>query len=92
MTNLLRQFEFECLTQLVPFIDMEKEWYPLYREWLKKEELPYVNLKITRKWVDHIDEITGFTAQVNISNAMNKIIEQYPENTKMDIIFALKMT
>lgn len=91
MTNLLRQFELDCLTQLVPFIDIEKEWIPLYREWLQKEHLEYLNLTITRQWMNHINKITGFTAEENISNAIYKIIEEYPEHTKNDIIFGIKL-
>ena len=91
MTNLLRQFELDCLTQLIPFIDIEKEWIPLYREWLQKEHLEYLNLSITRQWMNHINKITGFTAEENISNAIYKIIEEYPEHTKNDIIFGIKL-
>lgn len=91
MAHLLRLFEMECLTQLVNFIDIEKEWIPLYREWLKKENLEYVNLNIVRKWMDNINKITGFSCQENINLAIEKYLQEYPQDTQRDIIFGIKL-
>ena len=41
--------------------------------------------------MNHINKITGFTAEENISNAIYKIIEEYPQHTKNDIIFGIKL-
>jgi len=91
MTHLLRIFEMECLTQLVNFINIEKEWTPLYREWLKKENLEYVNLNIVRKWMYNINKITGYSCRENINMVIEKYIQEYPEDTQRDIIFGIKL-
>lgn len=91
MAHLLRLFEMECLTQLVNHIDIEKEWIPLYREWLVKENIEYANLNILRKWMDNINKITGFSCQENINMAIEKYIEEYPIDTQTNIIFGIKL-
>ena len=54
MTDLLRDYEFKCLIDLIPHMNFKKEWLPLYKNWNKLEYYQHINQNIISNWVKYV--------------------------------------
>ena len=90
MTNFLREYEFECLIDLIPVMDLEKQWLPLYREWNKLEYFQHLNTHILQNWIKYVyrKKINNTVKKDHVN--YQKTMEGYPLDIKKKIHMQLQ--
>jgi hypothetical protein len=91
MTHLLREFEFNCLLDLIPHIPIQQKWVPLYKSWIQNEFSEDVNIHVTKIWIENIHQIKQ---KIYIDGywLLSKYTKNYPNDIQEQIKHALRLS
>ena len=90
MTDLLRDYEFKCLIDLIPHMNFKKEWLPLYKNWNKLEYYQHINQNIIRNWVKYVYYEKNNKSFKNSFVDYQKSMKGYPLDIKKKIKIVLE--
>jgi len=91
MTHHLREFEFNCLLDLIPHIPIQKKWIPLYKSWVHNEFSQDVNISIINLWIENIYKIKQ-KFYIDGYWLLSKYTLNYPNEIKEQIKHALRVS